>query len=129
MCPYLQQRRKQLVAEILTPVSVERRLVNLSKEIDEGHKQLSDAEYGYHQAKVEYEIKIAEVRMSLNESGIKMRVQDVEDMALIQCRSEYTVLNIAEATVKAARANANRLRTQVDIVRSVGTSVRASLEV
>ena len=117
------------MAEILTPVSVERRLVNLSKEIDEGHKQLSDAEYSYHQAKVEYEIKIAEVRMSLNESGIKMRVQDVEDMALIQCRSEYTVLNIAEATVKAARANANRLRTQVDIVRSVGTSVRASLEV
>jgi hypothetical protein len=37
-------------------------------------------------------------------------------------------LNSAEATVKAARANAQRIRTQVDIARSIGTSVRASLE-
>jgi len=37
-------------------------------------------------------------------------------------------LSIAESSVKAARANANRIRTQVDIARSISVSVRASME-
>jgi hypothetical protein len=35
---------------------------------------------------------------------------------------------VAEAVVRAARSNASRIRTQVDIARSVGTSVRTSME-
>jgi len=38
-------------------------------------------------------------------------------------------VNTAEATVKSARANATRIRTQVDIARSVGTSVRTEYSV
>jgi hypothetical protein len=34
-----------------------------------------------------------------------------------------------EATVKSSRGNMARLKTQVDIARSVGSSVRASMEV
>jgi hypothetical protein len=33
-----------------------------------------------------------------------------------------------EAMVKASRANAARLKTQVDIARSIGTSVRTSMD-
>jgi hypothetical protein len=35
---------------------------------------------------------------------------------------------IAEASVKAARANATRIKTQVEIARSIGTSVRTSMD-
>ena len=60
---------------------------------------------------------------------MKLRVGDVADKALLECENEWRELQVAEALVKAARANTNRVRTQVDIARSIGTSVRASLEV
>jgi len=112
---------------MVTPQSIENRLVALSKEVDEAHEYLEKAEHTYHKRKSDYEIAIAKARLSHTES--KMRVQDIQDLALIQTQSEYTALQIAEAQVKAARANATRIRTQVDIARSVGTSVRASLEI
>jgi hypothetical protein len=51
-----------------------------------------------------------------------------EDQALIENSEAHMKLAIAEATVKAARGNVTRIRTQVDIARSIGTSVRTSLE-
>lgn len=112
---------------MVTPQAIENRLTTLSKEVDEAHKFLEGAEMSYHKAKTEYEIEIAHARMKL--SNEKMRVQDVQDSALLAVQDYYRVLNMSEATVKAARANATRIRTQVDIARSVGTSVRASLEI
>jgi len=38
-------------------------------------------------------------------------------------------LYISEAIVKSARANASRIRTQIEIGRSVGASVRTSMEI
>lgn len=112
--------------QMITPEAIENRLAKLSKEIDEAHQFLDEAEHKYHKTKTEYEIEMAHSRMKL--STEKMRVQDVQDCALIHCQDLYRSLNAAEATVKAARANATRIRTQVDIARSIGTSVRASLE-
>ena len=117
------ERRNQVV----TPQAIENRLATLSREIDEGHAFLEQAEHAYHKAKTQYEIAIATARLSYGTE--KMRVQDVNDHALLECREQYRALNEAEAVVKAARANATRIRTQVDIARSIGTSVRASLEI
>jgi hypothetical protein len=112
---------------VVTPASIENRLVQLSKEVDESHDYLDKAERQYLHAKTEHELAIAKTRLGL--SGEKMRVQDVQDYALVKCADSFTALNIAEGVVKAARANATRIRTQVDIARSIGTSVRASLEI
>ena len=49
-------------------------------------------------------------------------------MALIANEAAFTQLNIVEARVKASRANVNRIKTQVEIARSIGTSVRTSLD-
>ena len=111
---------------MVTPQAIENRLTALSKEVDEAHDFLEQAERQYHKAKADYEIEMAHNRMKL--STEKMRVQDIQDAALLAAASKYQALNAAEATVKAARANATRIRTQVDIARSIGTSVRASLE-
>jgi hypothetical protein len=52
----------------------------------------------------------------------------VDDESTVECASELTRLNTSEAIVRAARANAQRLRTQIDIARSVGTAVRAAMD-
>jgi len=114
---------------ILTPEKVEARLVSLSKEIDNAYADLVDAERRYHRAKTAYELGVAKVRLSYRGIDTKMRVREVEDTALIENTEKFIELNEAEVMVKAARANAARLRIQVEITRSVGTSVRTSYEV
>lgn len=113
----------------ITPEKVENRLYELSKEIDTAHDELVKAERGYHNSKAVFELAIARARLHIGTNNMKLRVGDVADRALIECEKEWQDLQIAEAIVKGARANANRVRTQVDIARSIGTSVRASLEI
>jgi hypothetical protein len=113
---------------IVTPQAVEQRLVQLSKEIDEAQTMLEDTESSYYNAKAECEIGLATERLTLGKSGIKMTVQEKEDVAVVACATLIRALAIAEAKVKAARGNAARIRTQVDIARSVGTSVRSALD-
>lgn len=113
----------------LTPERVEARLYELSKEIDVAHEELVKAEKAYHDSKARFEINIAHSRLSIGMNNLKLRVGDVADKALTECATEWLQLQQAEALVKAARANANRVRTQVDIARSIGTSVRASMDV
>ena len=111
---------------MVTPLAIENRLTTLSKEIDEAHVDLVNAERSYHKAKSNYEIAYAKAYLGLGER--KLRVQELEKTALLMCAIEYQELHISEALAKAARGNAQRIRTQVDIARSIGTSVRASLE-
>lgn len=110
----------------ITPQRIENRLLELARETDEAQKALTDAELEYHTAKVQCEIALAKARLAHHGVG---RVQDVSDRATLECETQLIRLATAEAIVKAARGNANRIRTQVDIARSIGTSVRASLEV
>jgi hypothetical protein len=113
----------------LTPVQVEARLVALSKEIDEAHKDLIGSEQVYHTAKASLEISMARSRMAVSHPDMKLTSVQREDQALIENAEQHMNLAIAEASVKAARANANRIRTQVDIARSISVSVRASMEI
>lgn len=113
----------------ITPVQVEQRLIQLSHELDEAHEFLEQAETEYYEAKTDCEIALAKERITLTKSGLKFTVQDKEDIALTTCEEFVRRLGIAEAKVRAARGNAQRLRAQVDITRSVGTSVRTSMDV
>ena len=117
---------------VITPAQVEQKLVQLSREYDEAHKDLEEAEMGYASAKSLWEINSARARLGIAaralENGRKITVQERDDEALVRCQDELVALNNSEAIVRAARANAQRLRTQIDIARSVGTAVRAALE-
>jgi len=114
---------------MITPEKVENRLYELSKEIDNAHEDLVKAEKFYHTAKAVFEISIARARINIGMNNLKLRVGDVADKALIECEQEWVDLQTAEALVKSARANSNRVRTQVDIARSIGTSVRSALDI
>ena len=112
----------------VTPMQIEKRLTDLSRDIDESHKNLIAAEQNYHTAKAALEIAMARSRMAVAHPDHKLTSVQREDMALIENSEAHMNLAIAEAQVKAARANANRIRTQVDIARSVSVSVRTSLD-
>ena len=112
----------------LTPMQVEKRLIDLSKEIDDAHKDLINAEQVYHTAKASLEIAMARSRMSVSHPDHKLTSVQREDQALIENAEAHMSLAVAEAQVKASRANANRIRTQVDIARSISVSVRSSME-
>lgn len=113
----------------LTPMQVEKRLLDLSKDIDEAHKDLVASEQVYHTSKASLEIAMARSRMAVAHPDFKLTSVQREDQALIENSEAHMNLALAEAQVKAARANANRIRTQVDIARSISVSVRASMEI
>ena len=117
---------------VVTPAQVEQKLIQLAREYDEAHEQLVEAEMAYSSAKSLWEINSARARLGIVaralENGRKVTVQERDDEALVRCQDELIALNTAEAIVRSARANAQRLRTQIDIARSVGTAVRAALE-
>jgi hypothetical protein len=112
----------------ITPQKVEQRLYELSKEVDESHKELVNAENQYHVAKASFEIAMAKSRIKNSHTDMKMTASQREDQALIENGEQSMQLAIAEATVKAMRANTQRIRTQVDIARSISVSVRSSME-
>lgn len=113
---------------MITPQKIENRLYELSKEIDTSHTELVNAENEYHVSKAAFEISMAKSRMKNSHIDMKMTATQREDQALIENSEAHMKLAIAEATVKACRGNVTRIRTQVDIARSIGTSVRTSME-
>jgi hypothetical protein len=120
------------MTQVVTPAQIEARLYSLSKEIDDSHAELIEAEAAYNRIKSEYEISMAKSRMiyatKSSATGKNYTVQERDDLALLDNEHLHMQIGFAEAAVKAARANANRIKTQVEIARSIGTSVRTSLD-
>ena len=120
------------MSEIITPAMVEQKLRGLSREVDEAHKVLVEVETVYHVVKADYEIAMAKSRMTLasksSPTGKNYTVGEREDLALIENEELHRNLAVTQAKVLASRGNTNRLKMQVDIARSVGTSVRTSMD-
>lgn len=112
----------------MTPLEVEDRLARLDLDLEDAFRELDEAEYEYHQTKVNLELGLAAARMALVGTG-KMTVQEKEDRALVANEDAVRTMAIVEARVKAARANITKLRTQADIVRSIGAGLRTSMEI
>lgn len=106
-----------------TPMDIENRLLELSGLIDQAHSALEAAEADYHRAKAEFEVAYARAFMSADERN----AEACKQQAVLDTREEKQRLAITEATVRAARANVNKLRDQVDITRSVGRLVTSSM--
>lgn len=117
---------------VITPAMIEARLKELSHQVDEAHSELQEAESHYNSIKAQYEIALAKTRLNLarrtSPSGKNYTVGEREDLAIIENEDLHLRMSTAETLVKSARANAQRIRTQVDIARSIGTSVRVSME-
>ena len=120
------------MTQVVTPAQIEARLYALSKEIDEGHEILVNTEREFHQTTAEYEVAMARTRISLasksSPTGKNYTVGEREDIAIIENADQHFKIATIEAQVKAARANVQRLKTQVESARSMSASVRTSME-
>ena len=114
---------------IVTPAQIEKRLYDLSKAVDGAHEFLAEAESEYQEIKAEFEIAMAKSRIKNSHPDMKMTVALGEATALVENADRRRELAKTEAKVKAAKENSNRLRTQVDIARSISVSVRTSMEI
>jgi hypothetical protein len=120
------------MSTVVTPAQIEKRLYDLSKEIDEAQKYCEAVEKNYYDTKSAYEVGLAKSRMKFasvsSPTGKNYTVQEREDLALIENEDLHFAMGAAEATVRSVRANITRIKTQVDIARSIGTSVRVAME-
>ena len=118
--------------QVVTPQQIESRLYTLSKEVDQAHQDLVEAERQFHETTAYYEVDMARSRILLASksapNGKNYTVGEREDMALIENAETHFKIATVEAQVKAARANVSRLKTQVEIARSMSASVRSSME-
>jgi outer membrane protein TolC len=121
-----------MMTQVVTPQQIESRLYALSKEVDEGHQALVETEQEFHQLTAYYEVDMARSRILLasksSPTGKNYTVGEREDMALVENAEAHFKIATVEAQVKAARANVQRLKTQVEIARSMSASVRSSIE-
>lgn len=111
---------------MVTPQSVEQRMVDLEGAIDSASDYLARLEIAYQDAKAAFEIQMARSRTAPKEE--KLTATQREDLALLENETEYAELMAQEGLVRAARANVNRLRMKLDIARSLGAALRASME-
>jgi multidrug efflux pump subunit AcrA (membrane-fusion protein) len=121
-----------MMTQVVTPQQIESRLYALSKEVDEAHQGLVDTEREFHELTAYYEVDMARSRILLasksSPTGKNYTVGEREDMALVENAETHFKIATIEAQVKAARANVQRLKTQVEIARSMSASVRSSME-
>jgi hypothetical protein len=122
-----------MASNVVTPAQVEARLYELSKELDDVQKYSEQVEKTYFETKAAYEIGLAKTRMKYasisNANGKNYTVQERQDLALIENEQLHFQMASIDATVRAVRGNISRIGKQVDIARSIGTSVRTSLEI
>lgn len=115
----------------LLPADVELQLRYLSRKIFAAQKENADIEKSYAQAKANLEVKMAKSRLKYagesKTNGKNYTVDEREDHAIEDNEEAYLALAIEEAKVKASRGLINSLATQTDIVRSVSSSVKASM--
>ncbi len=120
------------MTQVVTPQQIESRLYALSKEVDEAHEGLITTEREFHEITAHYEVAMARSRIVLasksSPTGKNYTVGEREDMALVENAEAHFKIATIEAQVKAARANVQRLKTQVEIARSMSASVRSSME-
>ena len=113
---------------MLTPAVIEDRLLALENALDDAHRDLVSAEDEYQRCKADYELGMARTRLEMVGTGIKMTVSERDDRALLANEEPYRALLTTEAWVKGSRANVSRLRSRVDIARSLGTGLRAAMD-
>lgn len=113
----------------LTPVQVEQRLTGLLSRNWESYQELKAAEQIYEDRKATFEIAYAGALLETHkyEDQKGWSVARREAAATIATEKERVALAAATSVVKAARAKAAAVRTQVDIVRSIRLSVSTSM--
>lgn len=121
------------MSTILTPMQVEQRMIDLSRQLDAAQPALDEASLACDKAKIAWDVNSAKVRIAIRakaaDAGRRITKDEVDDEAMVRCQDEYMAMIYSDGVKRAAMGNVKRIATQIDIARSLGTSVRASVAV
>ncbi len=119
--------------DVLTPQRIENRLRTLDMALEDATAELIEAEADIAKTTADLEVALSRRRMKERtralEAGSKITVGEIEDLALIGCSDQFMSKSMADARVRAARARVKQVITQIEIARSLGTSVRTSMDI
>jgi hypothetical protein len=110
-------------------MEVEKRLLELADELDEAQDLLTAAELEFAQAEYDNRQSLAQARLTIGNEERRTTDQQRKDEATVFCKSQDFALVMADARVRIARSTVFAIRSKIDIARSLGTSVRSSMEV
>jgi hypothetical protein len=114
--------------EITTPQQVERQLVALMNALEKATEDLADARLEAEEAREEYDNAMAKARILLAEDNVKRTVQRREDEAFLMCGDQRRMANAKAVRLSMVRDDIARIKMQLDATRSLGTSVRSSMD-
>lgn len=109
--------------QILTPTDVETELLTLLTRLDEGQRFLAEKDTAASLASMEYDLAFARALVRAQASSAEGRKAE----ALLSCEALYRDKVTAEAVVRTTKERMRVLFASVEVVRSLGASVRASV--
>jgi hypothetical protein len=114
--------------DTITPMEVEKRLLELSDELDEAQDLLAKAEMDYAEADYRFRMASAEARLRIGNEDRKTTADQRKDEATVFCKAQDWDFVMADARVKIARSTVFAIRSKIEVARSLGTSVRSSMD-
>jgi hypothetical protein len=108
--------------QVLTPVDVEQELLTLLNRLDEGQRFLAEKDAEATERSMTYDLAFARALIRASASSAEGRKAE----ALLACEDLYRNQVLAESVVRTTRERMKVLYTSVEVVRSLGASVRAS---
>ena len=118
---------------VAQPQDVERRFVFLSRAVTEAQQEIETAENNYFTSKGAYEVAMAHSRIyygqQQRDDGKPYTETQKEDYALRDNEQLFTSFLVAEAAVRVVRAKVKAVEQQVELTRSMGTSVRSAIAI
>lgn len=112
----------------VNPAQVEQQMLQLLKDNRAAYDELRMCEAEFEKRSSDWEIHKARAYLATFASEEKWTEARRSAYAVSKCEDARLLLGAATARVKAARAKVAAIKVEVDLVRSVGTSVRSSLE-
>ena len=103
---------------------------HLSQELDRATSELQDARLSAEESQRECDNALARARLQFGKTpGHKYTVQEKEDEARLLCEQQIRTAGIDKVALLMIKDEIARINQQIDITRSLGTSVRSSMEI
>ena len=109
----------------ITPMDVERTLVELAARIENGQRVVHKADVAWTEAQREYELAMAHALLRAEGPNAEAR----KAVAVLATREERIRMDVAGLALRDAQGLLRSLTAVADLWRSVGSSVRASMAV
>ena len=112
--------------DTITPMEVEKRLLELVDELEEAQDMLAKAEMEFAEAEYQNRQALAQARLRIGNEERRTTDAQRKDEATVFCKSEDWAFVMADARVRIARSTVFAIRSKIEVARSLGTSVRSS---